>query len=176
VIRTLFGGLGAAAMLLVASCSSHTDFQANARESIDQYGESSGFGKLSPTCDQPPSGEVGTVFDCTAETSDGATIRFQARIGDSKHVAVQPMNVLTPESLTKLESEAARILHDKTGVDVTGTDIDCGSQSRVAEKGEPIVCALNDLADGAIYDVSITPNDLANLSELVVEVAATPRP
>jgi hypothetical protein len=174
-MRTLFGGLGAVALLLVASCSGQTDFQARARKSIDRYATSSGLGDLTAQCEKPSSHEVGTDFACTGKTADGSTIQFHAEISDGKDVAVQPTNVLTPESLTMLESEAARILREKTGVGVVAADIECGGRSLVAEAGKPIVCALNDAADGVVYDVSITPNDLANLSRLRVEVASTPR-
>ena len=180
--RTLFGGLGAAAMLLVASCSaSTTNYKDAATKVIEgQLQDELAMGDLSATCEEPTSKDVGTTFACTADTPKGDTITLTAEIQkdgkDKKKVFVQTTNVLTAENLTDIESEAARILSEKVGQDLPAEAIDCGQQAIVAKAGEPFVCSLSDPSNRTVvYDTSITLDDLTKPTQLNVEVASSPR-
>jgi hypothetical protein len=178
VTRTPWVGLGAAAALLLASCSaSKTDYQDAAKNVIEGDLQTSlGMGELSARCEQPPSDEVGTTFACTATTADGQTISLDAEIQDDNKVFVQTTNVITADNLTTIEAEAARILSEQVGQTLPAENIDCGGQAVVATAGDPFVCALTDPADpNVVYDASITLDDLANPSHLEVEVANAPR-
>ena len=176
--RTLIGGLGAAALLLVASCSaSTTNYKDAATKVIEgQLQDELAMGDLTASCEEPTSKDVGTTFDCTADTPKGDTITLTAEIQKGKKVFVQTTNVLTADNLTDIEAEAARILSEKVGQDLPAEAIDCGSQAIVAEAGKPFVCSLSDPSKPTVvYDTSITLDDLKNPTQLNVEVASTPR-
>jgi len=178
VRRTLIGGLGAAAMLLVASCSaSTTNYKDAATKVIEgQLQDELAMGDLTASCEEPTSKDVGTTFDCTADTPKGDTISLTAEIQKGKKVFVQTTNVLTADNLNDIEAEAARILSEKVGQDLPAEAIDCGSQAIVAEAGKPFVCSLSDPSNPTvIYDTSITLDDLKQPTHLDVEVASTPR-
>jgi hypothetical protein len=181
VTRTLFGGLGAAAMILIASCSaSTTNYQKAATKVIQgQLQSELGMGDLSASCEEPTSKDVGTTFACTAETPKGDTITLTAEIQkeeEGKKVFVHTTNVLTTENLTEIEKEAARILSEKIGQDLPAEAIDCGNEAIVAEAGKPFVCALSDPSNPtAVYDTSITLDDLTQPTHLDIEVASSPR-
>ena len=176
--RTLFGGLGAlVASVLVASCSSTTNYREAAVKAIEGNVQNQlGMGDLQASCQEPSSKEVGTTFDCTADTESGDTITLTAEITSKDRVSVQTTNVLTPDNLAKIEAEAARILSEKVGQELPAESIDCGSQPVVAEAGKPIVCALSSPSDPTlVYDTSITLDNLVNPTHLDVEVASQPR-
>jgi hypothetical protein len=184
VTRTLFGGLGAAAMLLVASCSaSTTNYKDAATKIIEgQLQDELAMGELTASCEEPTSKDVGTTFACTADTPHGDTITLTAEIqndekdGKRKKVFVHTTNVLTAENLTEIEGEAARILSEKVGQDVPAEAIDCGQQAIVAAAGEPFMCSLSDPSNPTVvYDTSITLDDLTKPTHLDIEVASSPR-
>jgi hypothetical protein len=178
VTRTLWAGLGAAAALLVTSCSSSTtDYRQDAVKAIESETQRTlGLGELTATCDEPSSKDVGTTFACTATTADDQTVTLNAQIQSGKQVSVQPTNVLIAETLATIEGDAARVLKEQTGVPVTAENIDCGTKPVVAQAGKPFVCALFDSASpNVVFDVSITLNDLTSPSDLAVEVASAPR-
>ena len=172
--RTLYGGLGAAAMLLVASCSaSTTNYQEAATKVIEgQLQQELAIGDLTASCEEPSSEDVGTTFSCTADDPEGRHHPLHG--GDrqkGKKVFVQTTNVLTADNLTEIESEAARILSEKVGQDLPAEAIDCGQQAIVAKAGEPFVCALSDPSNPTVvYDTSITLDDLTKPTQLDVEV------
>lgn len=177
--RTLWVGLGAAAALLVTSCSaSKTDYKEAAVNVIQgKLQDTLGIGDLAGECEDPASNDVGTTFACTATTPDDRTITFTAEIQDGKTVNVQSTNVLTVENLRGIESEAARILSEKVGQTLPAKSINCGSEPVIAAAGEAFVCALTDPGNPkSVYDTSITLDDLTNPTHLDVEVASTPRP
>jgi hypothetical protein len=179
VIRTLFGGLGAAAMLLVASCSaSTTNYKDAATKVIEgQLTNELALGDLSASCEEPTSKDVGTTFACTAETPKGDTITLTAEIQKDDKVFVQTTNVLTADNLTDIEREAARILGEKVGQELPAESIDCGTQAIVAAAGEPFVCSLSNPSNPTVvYDTSITLDDLTKPTQLNVQVASSPRP
>jgi hypothetical protein len=178
VRRTLIGGLGAATIVLVASCSaSTTNYKVAAAKVIEgQLQDELSMGDLTASCDEPTSKDVGTTFDCTADTPKGDTITLTAEIQKGKKVFVQTTNVLTADNLTDVEAEAARILSEKVGQDLPAEAIDCGSQAIVAEAGKPFVCSLSDPSNPTVvYDTSITLDDLNKPTQLNVEVADSPR-
>jgi len=178
VTRTLVGGLGAAAMILVASCSaSPTNYKDAATKVIQgQLQTELAMGDLSATCEEPTSKDVGTTFDCTADTPKGDTITLMAEIQKGKKVFVQTTNVLTTANLTDIEKEAARILSDKVGQELPAEAIDCGNVAIVAEAGKPFVCGLSSPSDPTVvYDTSITLDDLTKPTHMDVEVASAPR-
>ena len=178
--RTLFGGLGAATLLvIVASCSaSTTNYQEAATKVIQgQLQDELGMGELDATCEEPTSNDVGTTFSCTADTPKGDTITLTAEIQKGKKVFVQTTNVLTADNLTEIEREAARILSEKVGQDLPAEAIDCGPEAIVATAGEPFVCSLSDPSNPTVvYDTSITLDDLTKPTQLNVQVASAPRP
>ncbi len=141
-----------------------------------QLASSLGAESLTTACEQPGSTEVGTTFTCTADLASGDTITIDAQVQEGGEVAVQTTNVLTPENLVTIESEAARILSEQVGQTLPAENIDCGTEPIVAEAGEPFVCALIDPADASsVYDAMITLDDLTNPTQLDVEVASAPR-
>jgi hypothetical protein len=182
VTRTLVGGLGAAAMILVASCSASTTNYKDAATKViqGQLQTELALCDLSASCEEPTSKDVGTTFDCTADTPKGDTITLTAEIqkgtDGKKKVSVHTTNVLTTDNLTTIEKEAARILSNKVGQELPAEAIDCGNVAIVAEAGKPFVCALSSPSDPAVvYDTSITLDDLTNPTHMDVEVASSPR-
>jgi hypothetical protein len=165
-------------MLLVASCSASTTNYKDAATKViqGQLQSELGMGDLSATCEEPASKDVGTTFDCTADTPKGDTITLTAEIQKGKKVFVHTTNVLTTDNLTGIEKEAARILSEKVGQELPAEAIDCGNVAIVAEAGKPFVCALSSPADPTVvYDTSITLDDLTNPTHMDVEVAGSPR-
>jgi hypothetical protein len=155
-----------------------TNYDRVARILIEgQLASSLGIENLTATCDEPSSQDVGTTFACTADLPSGDTVTVDATVQDGGEVAVQTTNLLTSENLATIESEAARILSEQVNQTLPAENIDCGDDPIVAEAGEPFVCALVDPSGtGDVYDAMITLDDLANPTQLDVEVAAAPRP
>jgi hypothetical protein len=138
---------------------------------------SMGVDALEATCEQPTSTEVGATFGCTAAVPGGGTITVDAHIQAGGMILVDPpAGVLRVEILPAIEAEAARVLSEQVGQTVPAEMIDCGDEPIIAEAGEPFVCALIDQANpNVVYDAMITLDDLANPTQLNVEVAAAPR-
>jgi hypothetical protein len=154
-----------------------TNYDRVARILIEgQLASSLGVDELTATCDEPASKDVGTTFGCVADLPGGDKVTVDATVQDRGEVAVQTTNLLTQENLATIESEAARILSEQVGQTLPAENIDCGDQPMVAEAGEPFVCALTDPSGtGDVYDAMITLDDLANPTQLDVEVASAPR-
>lgn len=108
------------------------------------------LGELSDAeCDDPGDGEVGSTFECTAQTDDGDTVEFTAEIISDDEVRVTPTNALAPADFDDIESGAPGELG------APSTSVQCPDEGAVLAGGESVSCEITDV-DGVVYELIVT--------------------
>lgn len=148
------------------------DFSALAAELIEgELADLIGLGPITAMCDDAPSNEVGTTWECDGTVADQVAT-FAATIDREDHVNVVTTNVILADQVPVLAASAMQELNTSVGGSLPDEAMDCGDQSIVLSQTNEIVCGL-DIGSG-IYDTTITITDL-NTGAFNVVVAETPR-
>lgn len=171
--------LGAAAVMLGCSASA-TNYKAEAEKLIvETIAPDIGLGDLKSECEKPAkdSPAVGDTFDCTATTADGDVITLVATVDKPNHINVNTSNLVAKDAAKRLGVAAVGLLEEQLGVTIGAENMDCGTTSLIVDAQAPqIVCGLTNTTSGDVYDATITIDDLANIDEINVVVADSPRP
>jgi hypothetical protein len=168
--------------LLAAACSGSVEFSIggespdNAAEDLIEgdIAEQAGLGELTADCEKPEDPEVGTFFDCTAETEDGQTILLTTEIDREDHIDVNSTNLITPQALPSFETAGTNALAEQFGVELPDGTIQCGDESVVLAADGTFVCSFEDPGNGDIYDITYEVTDI-DAGDFNLAIAETPR-
>jgi hypothetical protein len=158
--------------------ASGTDYRATAEKLITgDLAEQAGLGKVSASCEEPPSKpETGERFACTATSASGEVVRFTATVEDGSKVNVESTNLITADGLERIEQVAVEALEREQGQALGRENFDCGDDYVVLDPSrEVLVCTLTDPDSGNEYEATVDVPDLQDVSTLTVEVADTPK-
>ena len=148
--------------MVAAGCSASGEFSIgtptveNATEDLieDEIATQIALGELDATCTKPASEDVGTRFLCTATTTDGRTIEFQAEIEEDGAFA-ETTNLVLASKLSEVEAVIVVELVRLSGLDLADDALDCGTVTVIVDSQNQITCEFTDPA-GAVYDTTIT--------------------
>lgn len=122
------------------------------------------LGPLDATCRGRGLG-AGDAFACTAMATSQPPIEFVATISDDgEGVDLVTTNLLLAEQVEQIEVFAASLIAEDTGRPITADSFECADSSLVVAPGEAIDCLLSEPAEGTIYAVAVTVEDLEGLS------------
>ena len=116
-----------------------------------------GLGALTPDCPAVEDPEVGTTFQCTATTPDGATIEFDGVVSSEDIVNVQATNVA--EGAILEQGVAATFNAQNPDAGVTADDVACGGD-KVVVVDRQVICEVTP-PNGPTQTATLTINDLA---------------
>lgn len=117
--------------------------------------EEIGLGDLDATCEQPDELAEGETFDCTATTSDGEIIEFEALLTSDDEFDIVATNLLTTDEVDVLRSDAATQLGAQIGVEIAAESIACPDGTVVLDDDE-LVCEITDVDTGDVYELTMT--------------------
>ena len=148
--------------LIASACSASGEFSIgtptieNATEDLieDEIADQIDLGELDANCTKPASEDVGTRFLCTATTTDGQTIEFQAEI-DEEGAFAETTNLVVASKLTEVEAVILAEIEQLSGLDLADDALECGSKSVIVDAQNQIVCAVTDPL-GDVFDTTIT--------------------
>lgn len=177
-------GLGALVALVLglgalAGCSAtETGFVDAAVKLIEgDLAEQAGLGPLTATCEEPASTDVGEVFACEAETSDGGVIEFTATIAKGDKVDVGSTNLVMGSVLPKIEAAALQLLAEQAGIELPPEALDCGTESVLLDETGELPCTVISPDNGDRYDATVTIVGLDSSNPQITnfEIADTPQ-
>jgi len=154
--------LAIAFAIVAAACSASGEFSIgtptieNATEDLieDEIAVQIDLGELDATCTKPASDDSGTRFLCTATTTDGQTIDFQAEI-DEDGAFAETTNLVVASKLEEVEAAILAEVERLSGLDLADDALDCGSTSVIVDSQNQILCAVTD-PTGAVFDTTVT--------------------
>lgn len=179
--RTGFGALVALVLGLgaLAGCSATESGFADAAVKLitGDLADQVGLGALTATCEKPASTDVGEVFGCQAETSDGRDIEFTATIAEGDKVDVGSTNLVMGSLLPKMEAAALQLLAEQAGIELPPEALDCGSDPMLLKESGVLLCTVVSPDNGDRYDATITIVGLDSSNPQITnfEIADTPR-
>lgn len=106
-------------------------------------------------CDGPTSGTAGEEFSCTAQTADGATVRFGVEFDTDDDFFAYATNVVVSDDLDTIEQDAATVLSPQVGVTIDPADISCPDETTVLS-GDALSCEITDPATGDRFELAVT--------------------
>lgn len=174
-------GIALVGLLLVAGCSVDVSVSFGgadaARVAIGliegEIADQAQMGPLDAECEAIDEPQPGDAFRCTANTSNGETIRFEALMQKDDIVDVESVNLVTADGLAMIEALAVQTLEQNVGAPLGIENFECGDGGLVVEPGGRIVCVLTDPVSGAIYDATVTVEVLDPI-KILVEVGDAP--
>ncbi len=108
---------------------------------------------------------AGDAFACTAMSTNQPPIEFVATISDDGDgVDLVTTNLLLAEQVEQIEVFAASLIADDTGRPITAESFECADSSLVVAPGGSLDCLLSEPAESTIYAVTVTVEDLDDLS------------
>ncbi|MEZ5281725.1 MAG: hypothetical protein R2770_14790 [Acidimicrobiales bacterium] len=147
-----------------AACSGSVDFSIGGKspedvaveliegELSDQIGV-----ELTGECPELEDPEDGAVFECQGLAADGRVVHFEATIDEAEEmVNLVSTNVVSPDNLSLLEADAARLLGEQVGADLPAENYDCGDGPTIVPDSGELDCALTDPSNGDVYDSVLT--------------------
>jgi hypothetical protein len=158
--------LGAA---VTAGCSGDISFSIGGQSIEDaaveliegDLAEGIGLGALEATCPEVADPAVGTEFDCTATTPDGAVIEFAGLVDREDHIDVQTTNVVVADAIGTFEAAGIDVINETEGTTLDASAMACGDSSIIIPDDGAIGCELTLPDTGEVYDAVYTINDLA---------------
>lgn len=175
--------IGAAVLVFVlAGCSSDPEEEPalTIRQTTegmirDDVATSAGLGDLTPVCPDVTAAGVGTVYECTATTTDNRIVSLLATIDETGRVQLATTNMITASALPSFERAAVDALNTTVGSRLDNESIDCGETAVVIGQDNVMLCALLDPHTEKIFDVSLTITDI-EARQFSLVVADAPRP
>ncbi len=108
---------------------------------------------------------AGDAFACTAMSANQPPIEFVATISDDGDgVDLVTTNLLLAEQVEQIEVFAASLIAEDTGRPITAESFECADSSLVVAPGGSLDCLLSEPAESTIYAVTVTVEDLDDLS------------
>lgn len=153
--------LGAGLALLVSGCSVSVGTGSPADGAVDEIEARSvelELGETEAICEEPADEGVGTAFSCTGVSGAGE-VDWVATIGEGDGIKVVTTNLVTAESIPRIEEVAVATLEEQVEQPLGLENFDCGEGSIVLGAGNTAVCALTDPGSGSIYDATLTFTD-----------------
>lgn len=155
------------AVLLASACSFSLGGESPAEAAVDliegDFSDQFGLVLTNASCDDPPSEDIGTTFECRANLGE-AVVLFDVEIDAEDHILARSTNVVYPEQQVAI-GEAIADSFANQGVEGLSADaLDCGGEIIVLGSEMSFVCALTEPGSGDVYDTSIRINDIENLT------------
>jgi len=123
------------------------------------------------SCDEPVNDDVGTVFMCTGQSTEGM-VAFDVTIEADDRIFAAPTNVVAATFVSEYAASAVKALNLENGFTLPEDAMDCGNESVVLDADQQMPCVLTDPADGVVYDAVLTVRDV-DLGTFDVEILGT---
>ncbi|MFT6292715.1 MAG: hypothetical protein ACJAR2_003334 [Ilumatobacter sp.] len=105
-------------------------------------------------CDGPESAEAGETFFCTAQTSNGETVKFGVDFDTEDDFFAYATNVVLPDDLALIEQDAATVLSPDVGVTIDPADVSCPDETTVLDNDGELICEITDPTTGDRFVVN----------------------
>jgi len=135
--------------------------------------EALGLGEVQVDCDDPPSQDVGTTFECRS-TAELGVVSWVVTIEEDDNIGVVTTNLIRADVADRIEAAAVASLEAETGQALGVENFDCGPGPFVLDERSAIVCALTSPTSGEVFDAVLTFTDL-DTGAFQVLVADEPR-
>ena len=123
--------------------------------------------ELAPVCSEIDNPQVGTVFRCSAKTSDDRIVYINGQIEQDGRISLATSNVLIPSDLESFEQAAIEYTNLKKNTNYSVNSFSCGDETIILDENRVVRCSFIDPATGNIHDSKVRINDIENR---VVEV------
>ena len=112
--------------------------------------------------------EAGDAFGCTGTPTGRRPIEFVATVSaDGEGVDLTSTNLLLADQVEQIETFAASLIADDTGLPIGDEHFECADTSVVVGPGEVLDCLVTDPVADTIHTVAVTVDDLDSLSVTV---------
>lgn len=113
------------------------------------------------------------TFDCVGVSETGE-VSWVATITKDDSVNAVTTNLVTAESIPRIEEAAVTSLEQQAGATLGGENFDCGEGPVILAEDSSMICALTSPSSGDIFDATLTFTDTA-AGKFDMVVAEEPR-